>query len=104
MVDMLDVKLSDGKRPPKVWWARVRHESVDGLHILTSDDIEGLLLASRKPEELLRQIVPTIEALIKHNHGLECSVVLGEEFSRFEKPASRASLKDTIVVIQQKAA
>lgn len=112
MATCMDVTVTNNGHPPKVWVATVNYEFVDGWHLFTSGDISGLTIASEDPSKAFQQIVPTIQALIKHNHGLDCNVQLGQEFRVFEKRHSahsplkgaRVSLRDTLVVIQETSA
>jgi hypothetical protein len=46
-----------------------------GTIYVSSDDIEGLWLWGRDPTQLLDSIAPAIQALFKHNHGLDVTVV-----------------------------
>lgn len=105
----MNVLLSDGGNPPEIWTAQLKHEFHDGCHIFTSDGIPGFMVASRDAQKVLRQIIPTIKALIKLTHGVDCHVKLSRDFREFEKKhfhsnSTDGTLKDTTVVIEAVAA
>ena len=109
MTNSLGVILCDDGNPPKVWVARIKHEFVDGCHIFTSDDVSGLLIASRDAMKAVRQLEPTIRALIQLNHKMNCTVEVGQEFKEFEKThnlhspikVQKRPMKDTYAVIRE---
>lgn len=95
----LTLELCDNGNPPQVWVAEIKHEFVDGCHILTSDDVKGFFLSSRNPTSLLRQIAPVVQQLVKLNHGIDCTVELGDEFTPQSKRAGivRSTVKVPVV-------
>ncbi len=106
----LEVKLSDGGNPPEVWVAKISYEFREGHHMFTSDDIAGFFVASKDGKQVINQILPSIETLIKHNYGKDCKAEFGLEFKTFAKKhiissvkESTASFKDTFVVIRAAA-
>lgn len=101
----MHVTMKDNGSPPTVWIARISYEHADGLHIFTSNQILGLLVASRNARQAIDQLVPTITALIKANDGRELTVELGKEFTPLHKEGAgnSLSLKDAYAVIRQAA-
>ncbi len=99
--------------PPNYWVALIKYECTDdGLHIFSSDSIPGLLVASKDAKTVMRQLQPTIEALLKANLKVEkCSVFLGNELKEFEKKhhqhspikAEVISLSSTYAIINMAA-
>ena len=102
----MDVKILSDDNPPELWVARIKHECIDGCHIFTSEQIPGLLLASRDACTLTSQLVPTIKKLIKLNKGVDCFVALGKEFDDFQRKSDENHLvmKDRFAVIGEAAA
>lgn len=100
----MDVKLKDGGVPPNVWIAHIEHKFVDGCHVFSSPHIKGLLLASRDAAKIIRQLAPTIQALIKLNHNIEVTVELGEAFDHFQnKHCGTLVMQDQFAVIKKAA-
>jgi hypothetical protein len=104
MVNAMDVKLKDGGIPPRTMIAHIEHKFVDGCHFFSSPQIKGLLLASRDPNKILRQLAPSIQTLIKLNHGLDVTVELGAAFDTFqEQHCNSIVMQDQFAIIKKAA-
>ena len=53
---------------------RIHYQFIEGHHIFTSDDIDGLLVMSKDAETAYRDVAPSIKKLLKANQGIECDV------------------------------
>jgi hypothetical protein len=106
----IPITLCDDGVPPTIWVAKISYEFRDNHHIFTSDEIEGFYVVSKDGENALNQILPSIEALIKHNYDKNCCAEFGLEFKVFAKKHIISSVKepmpafkDTFVVIREAA-
>ncbi len=62
---------------------RIKIEHRAGSIYVSSDDVPGLWLWGKDPDQVLNNVAPAIKALYKHNHGIEVEVE--------EVPASRVA-------------
>lgn len=91
-----------GKIPPESFYAPITYSSVDGYHVFTSERIQGLFIASKDPQKALRQLVPTIEALLAHNlkNGTWKATILHDlKEIEFLHKSTKPELKSTIVAL-----
>lgn len=95
------------KQPPKFTVAYIQYKNIDGCHVFTSKQIDGLFIVTKDPQEALEQIVPTIKELLKLKSGSEYEAILGEEFSLFGQEhgfgENHLILDDTCVAIRKVA-
>lgn len=63
----------------------VQYRYIDGCHIFTSEDVYGLYVASKSPEKAYRDVQPSIEKLMRLNHGLDIEVTPAQTYSEFVK-------------------
>ncbi|MEZ5932295.1 MAG: hypothetical protein R3F54_10135 [Alphaproteobacteria bacterium] len=61
----------------------VQYQYRDGYHIFTSEDVDGLYVASTNQETAYNSIAQSIETLIRHNEGISCSVEPALSFKEF---------------------
>lgn len=52
-----------------------RYKFSEGWHIFDSDELPGLYVASRDPEQAFKNVAQVIEGLFKLDHGVEITVV-----------------------------
>lgn len=104
MKTLIDAKVRHNGRPPFVWTARISHtEDDDGAHILTSDDIPGLVVADLSLDRAIAALPFVIEELIRRNMNRDCSVEsLG--FSDPRPKPNRAPELANIQFVNQKEA
>lgn len=106
----LKVNVSDNGNPPETWVVQIHYEFRNGYHVFTSQDISGLLIASKDAKKAFNQILPSVESLIKHNYDRTCDATFGLELKTFAKKQLNSikepipSLRDTVVVIREKDA
>ena len=50
------------------------YKSVDGWHVFMSDELPGLYVASRDLDAAYRDVAPSIQALLKLDEGVDCTV------------------------------
>ena len=55
----------------------------DGYHVFTSKDVYGLLVASKEISKAITDLAPTIETLVRLNHGISVRADMTEEFGEF---------------------
>lgn len=108
MKNNLSVILRDpSKQPPKVSIAYIQYKNIDGCHVFTSEQIEGLFIATPDSVKALSQLVPTIKTILKLQSNSDYEIELGEEFNLFEPThcgdVNPIVLDDTCVVIRKVA-
>lgn len=69
--------------PTKFTFIKVQYRFVDGHHMFTSDDIDGLLVVSKDAETAYRDVAPSIKLLLKMNEGIDCEVEPAMSFHDF---------------------
>lgn len=61
----------------------VQYRYVEGLHVFTSTDVEGLYIADRDPHAAFERVAPAIRFLVKENEKVECGVEPAANFREF---------------------
>lgn len=56
------------------WTVKIRIENRGGCIYVSSDDVEGLWIWGKDPEQVFQNIIPAIQTLYKYNHGIEVEV------------------------------
>jgi hypothetical protein len=52
----------------------VQYRFMEGYHVFTSKDVEGLYVASQDPRKAYESLKPAIELLIRENEGINCEI------------------------------
>ncbi|MBP7761187.1 MAG: hypothetical protein KA176_01285 [Alphaproteobacteria bacterium] len=99
---LLSIGVIDNGDPPDIFFAKISHEFVNGLHVFTSESIPGLFIAEKEPRKALEQLRPVIKRLLFLKTEKAFEVFLGKDFKEFEKIhcSETPTIKDTLVVIQ----
>ncbi len=65
----------------------VRYKNTDGWHIFESDELPGLLVASKDAKIAFDDIGPSIKMLLELDEGIVCNVYQKMSFKDFLKVA-----------------
>lgn len=110
MKTVLPMNIAHAGPPPKEWQVHLGHQFIDGMHVLTCEQVEGFFVTSRDPNVLWERAIFTMESLLKENEGMDnCKVTIPPEFSQSKKGISKTSsfkppIKNVTAIIKQEAA
>lgn len=77
---------------------RISIQNKNGTFYITSDDVPGLWLWGKDPEDLLASVVPALKALYEHNDGVVVDV---KEADKGRTPAgSEGHISDTYEIFK----
>ena len=79
----------------KTMYLCVEYKHVDGWHVFSSKEVEGLYVASADPEHAYNDVARSIQMLLELNEGLKCEVVQELTFSKFLRDVKQADKVET---------
>ena len=69
----------------------VQYRYFEGYHVFTSDDVDGLYIASKDPRKAFDDVKPAIELLVRKNEGFDCVVESAMSYRDFMAARHRTS-------------
>lgn len=79
----VDQEFAEAMKDGRTATVHVHYEHIEGYHVFTSPDVEGLYVASKNAEPAFNQVPVAIKDLILANTGLRCEVEVAVSFREF---------------------